>query len=98
MSKINLSQDIHSLTDFKRNTSQFLTHLRETKHPLVLTVNGKAELVIQDSESYQKLIDAAELLETLQGIKNGLEQMKQGEGKKGENFFNELFEKLDSSS
>ena len=36
---------------------QFLTHLKETKHPLVLNVNGKAELVVQDSESYQKLIE-----------------------------------------
>jgi hypothetical protein len=50
---------------------------------------------VQDSESYQKLIDAAELVETLQGIKKGLEQMKQGEGKKAEDFFHELFEKVE---
>ncbi|MFM2311251.1 MAG: hypothetical protein RLZZ04_527 [Cyanobacteriota bacterium] len=50
---------------------------------------------MQDSESYQKLIDAAELVETLQGIKKGLEQMKQGEGKKAEDFFHELFEKVE---
>jgi prevent-host-death family protein len=97
MSTIDLSQDIHSLTDFKRKTNQFLTRIKETKHPLVLTINGKAELVVQDAESYQKLVDAAELLETLQGIKRGLEQMNQGEGKKVEDFFGELFDKLDSS-
>ena len=97
MSTIDLSQDIHSLTDFKRNTNKFLTRLKATKHPLVLTVNGKAELIVQDAKSYQKLLDAAELLETLQGIKQGLEQMKQGEGKKAEDFFCELFEKLDNS-
>jgi prevent-host-death family protein len=49
---INLSKDIHSLTEFKRNTTEFLQRLKETKHPLVLTVNGKAELVVQDAESY----------------------------------------------
>jgi prevent-host-death family protein len=97
MSTIDLSQDIHSLTDFKRKTNQFLTRIKETKHPLVLTINGKAELVVQDAESYQKLVDAAELLETLQGIKRGLEQMNQGEGRKAEDFFGELFDKLDSS-
>jgi prevent-host-death family protein len=95
---INLSRDIHSLTDFKRNTTEFLQRIKQTKHPLVLTVNGKAELVVQDAESYQKLLDAAELLETLKGIKLGLEQMQQGKGEKAEDFFNELFEKLDSSS
>ena len=57
---INLSRDIHSLTDFKRNTTEFVQRLKQTKHPLVLTVNGKAELVIQDAESYQKLLDAVE--------------------------------------
>lgn len=93
---INLSRDIHSLTDFKRNTTEFVQRLKQTKHPLVLTVNGKAELVVQDAESYQKLLDAVELLETLKGIKLGLAQMDRGEGKKAEVFFNQLFEKLDS--
>ncbi|HLO83774.1 MAG TPA: type II toxin-antitoxin system Phd/YefM family antitoxin [Nostocaceae cyanobacterium] len=94
---INLARDIHSLTEFKRNTTEFIQRLKETKHPLVLTVNGKAELVVQDAESYQELLEAAELVETLKGIKLGLEQMHQGEGKKAEDFFNELFNKLDSS-
>jgi prevent-host-death family protein len=95
---INLTKDIHSLTEFKRNTTEFLQQIKKTKHPLVLTVNGKAELVVQDAESYQELLDAAELVETLKGIKLGLEQMQQGEGKKAEDFFNELFNKLDSSN
>ncbi len=91
-----LSRDIHSLTDFKRNTTEFLQRLKRTKHPLVLTVNGKAELVVQDAESYQKLLDAVELLEYLKGIKRSLEQIEQGKGKKAEDFFNQLFDKLDS--
>jgi prevent-host-death family protein len=94
MTKINLSRDIHSLTEFKRNTSEFLQRIKQTKQPLVLTVNGKAELIVQDAESYQELLDAAELAETLKGIKLGLEQMQQGKGKKAEDFFNDLFEKL----
>jgi prevent-host-death family protein len=94
---INLSRDIHSLTEFKRNTTEFLQRIKQTKHPLVLTVNGKAELVVQDAESYQQLLDAAELVETLKGIKLGLEQMQETKGKKAEDFFNELFDKLDSS-
>ena len=92
----NLSRNIHFLTDFKRNTTEFLQRLKRTKHPLVLTVNGKAELVVQDAESYQKLLDAVELLETLKGIKRGLEQIEQGKGKKAEDFFNQLLDKLDS--
>lgn len=94
---IDLSKDIHSLTDFKRNTTELVDRIKRTKHPLVLTVNGKAELVVQDAESYQTLLEAAELVETLQGIKHGLEQIKQNKGQKTEDFFSELFAKLDSS-
>ncbi len=54
---INLTRDIHSLTEFKRNTNEFLQRLKQTKSPLVLTVDGKAELVVQDAESYQKLLE-----------------------------------------
>ena len=73
---LDLTQDIRSLTEFKRNTSELVENLKRTKHPLVLTVNGKAELVVQDAESYQALLNAAELVETLKGIKRGLDQVK----------------------
>ena len=94
---IDLSKDIHSLTEFKRNTTEFIDRIKRTKHPLVLTVNGKAELVVQDAESYQALLEAAELVETLKGIKRGLEQMQQGQGREAEDFFSQLFDKLDNS-
>lgn len=47
---INL-ENIHPLTDFKRNVKQFIEHIKTTKSPLVLTVNGKAEIVVQDAIS-----------------------------------------------
>ena len=46
---LDLANDIRSLSDFKRNTVELLDRLRETEHPLVLTVDGRAELVVQDS-------------------------------------------------
>ena len=92
---LDLTQDIRSLTEFKRNTSELVDNLKRTKHPLVLTVNGKAELVVQDVESYQALLNAAELIETLKGIKRGLEQMQAGQGRPAEDFFAEMFEQLD---
>jgi PHD/YefM family antitoxin component YafN of YafNO toxin-antitoxin module len=75
---MNLSRDIHSLTDFKKNTPQFVQQLKDTGEPLVLTINGKAELVVQDAESYQKLLDLAEEAKVVDGIRQGLEDMKAG--------------------
>ena len=57
---LDLSRDIHSLTDFKKNTSVFIDQLKQTGEPVVLTINGKAELVVQDAAAYQKLREMAE--------------------------------------
>lgn len=75
---LNISRDIHSLSSFKRNTVEFLEQMKQTGKPVVLTVNGKAELVVQDAESYQKLLDALERLEAIAGIKQGLEDVETG--------------------
>jgi hypothetical protein len=57
----------------------------------VLTVNGKAELVVQDAGSYQELLEAKDRMEALEGIKRGLESMKRHRGKPAEKFFREFF-------
>jgi prevent-host-death family protein len=91
---IDLAKDIHSLTDFKRNTTEFVQRMKETKHPLVLTVNGKAELVVQDAESYQALLEAAEFVDTIKSIRRALEQVKGGEGRLAHDVIAELRQEL----
>ena len=44
---LNLENGIESLTNFKRQTTGYLRHLHATGSPMVLTVNGKAEVVVQ---------------------------------------------------
>jgi prevent-host-death family protein len=75
---INLSKDIRSLSDFKRNTSELMDQLKETGNPVVLTVNGKAELVVQDAAAYQRLLQEKEEAEALEGIRRGIEDVKHG--------------------
>ena len=75
---VNLSQDIHPLTDFKRNTTDFVKQMKKTKRPVVLTVNGKAELVVQDAESYQQILDRLERLETVDAIRAGISAAMEG--------------------
>jgi prevent-host-death family protein len=86
-----LTRDIQSLSTFKRDTAKFVRQLKKTGQPVVLTVNGKAELVIQDAESYQKLLEAQDRMEAIEGIKRGLESMKLNHGKPAERFFQEFF-------
>ncbi len=53
-------EDIGSLTDFARNTRAHLDRLRRTGRPELLTVNGKAAVVVQNAAAYQRLIESLE--------------------------------------
>jgi hypothetical protein len=46
--------------------------------PLILTVNGKAEAIVQDAEAYQRLLDSAAQADPLEGILQSVEDMKKG--------------------
>ena len=73
-----VSRDIQSLTDFKKSTPEFIQQLKETGEPIVLTINGKAEVVVQDAASYQKLRELVEAARIFEGIQEGIEDMKAG--------------------
>jgi len=62
-------EDIGSLTDFARNTKAHLQRLRRTGRPELLTVNGKAEVVVQNAAAYQRLIESLEKLKREQRVK-----------------------------
>jgi prevent-host-death family protein len=78
---IDLSDGIDSLTNFKRNTQAFVDRLRESGQPVVLTINGKAKLVVQDAASYQQLLELIDRFDAIKGIERGLHEMNSGKGK-----------------
>ena len=81
---LNLERDIDSLTNFKRQTAEYLHRLQETGEPVVLTVNGKAQVVVQDVAAYQKLVETATKAdrdETLTAIREGLADVEAGRTK-----------------
>ena len=73
-------REIRSVTEFQRNIKDYIGRLKENKTPLVLTVNGRAELVVQDAESYQLILERLERAETLAAVTRGMEQLERGEG------------------
>ena len=77
---IKLKDEINSLSNFKRNTSEFVEQLKKSGRPVILTINGKAELVVQDAESYQRLLEVSERLETIEALKPAIAEMKAGKG------------------
>ena len=54
-------QQRHRFTlEFQAEYARIPSPVEGDGHPVVLTINGKAELVVQDTASYQKLIELAE--------------------------------------
>jgi prevent-host-death family protein len=82
--------DIHSLSDFQRNAKDHIERLKKTGKPQVLTVNGKAEVIVQDAQSYQALIETIERLETLAGLRRGLEEVEQGKTASAQDVFTRM--------
>jgi PHD/YefM family antitoxin component YafN of YafNO toxin-antitoxin module len=79
---LNIVEDIKSLSFFKQKTGDVIKHIKSTKKPTFLTINGNVELVIQDAESYQKMIDdmnVAKILNALDCVKKGdVVQLEEG--------------------
>jgi PHD/YefM family antitoxin component YafN of YafNO toxin-antitoxin module len=73
-------REVRSVTEFQRHVKDYVGRLKSKKTPLVLTVNGRAALIVQDADSYQELLDRLERAETLAAIRQGMEQFERGEG------------------
>ena len=82
-------QNIQSLTDFRHNAKQYVEQLQSTQEPLVLTVNGKAAIVVESAEAYEAYQERVRQLEAevnelkLQALKDavavGAQQAEQGQ-------------------
>jgi prevent-host-death family protein len=80
-------RDVLSLSEFKRGTSDLVDRLRKTGRPVVVTVNGKGALVVQDAAAYQALLDRVEAIER---IREGLADVKAGRTKPARRVFARL--------
>lgn len=58
---LHLTQDMRTVTELKRNTREILDQTHKTGRPIVLTVNGRANAVILDVQTYEKKLIAANL-------------------------------------
>ncbi len=73
-----LGRDSQPLANFQQNAPELLRHLKETGQPVVLTIDGKAELVVQDSASYQRLVELAGRAERMDHLRASIEDLRAG--------------------
>ena len=87
---IDITNEIQSLTTFRRRSGDFMKQLKKNKRPVVLTVKGRAAAVVQDAEAYQRLLDIAAHADVEEGIRQGLEDAKKGKVRPAREFFDDF--------
>ena len=84
------TREIHPLTDFLRNHKSHMVRLKESKKPEILTINGHAEIVILDVDSYHNLVERLHHMETITAIRDGIASAERGDMKPAEQVFSEM--------
>lgn len=77
MKRINLSQDIKSLSDFRANAASYVKNIKKTKRPMIITQNGRSSAVVIDVNEYESLLEKIELL---QDVQTARKQLADGQG------------------
>lgn len=79
-----------SLTEFQQDVEEHVNRVVETRQPMFPTSNGTPNVVLLDVESYEQMLEAIDRAEAIDGIREGLESMRQGRGRPAHEFFEEL--------
>lgn len=73
-----ITSDIQPLSHFKRHTPEVVKQLKKTGRPMVLTIDGKAELVVMDSKAYNEYLRFKEREEMLAFLEKSEDDIHHG--------------------
>ena len=73
---MDILQDIKPLSIFKQKTAQIIAHIKATRRPTIITINGSAEVVVIDAETYQTMMNMFEYYANVKKISQALEEVE----------------------
>ena len=59
---LNLTEDIMPVSELKKNTSRVFKQIHNTGRPVIITVNGRPDIVMLDVEKFENKIKALNLI------------------------------------
>lgn len=77
MQRLNINEDIKSLSEVRTGIAHCIKQVQQTKRPLVITQRGKSAAVLLDAVEFERMQEQLELLSDMQ---IALKQLKRGEG------------------
>ena len=60
-----IKEDIKPISYLKSRSADLISQINETHRPVIITQNGEPRAVIQDAESYEKIISSLNLMRIL---------------------------------
>jgi len=75
------SSDIYTVTEFSRKPAEHIKRLEKSKQPEILTVNGKAAVVVQDAATYERMAKLANYADSILHIRQALSEDSRPLGK-----------------
>ncbi|MBO4709867.1 MAG: type II toxin-antitoxin system Phd/YefM family antitoxin [Kiritimatiellae bacterium] len=85
------SEDVVPFSECRNNLSHYITRVRETHRPVLITQNGRAASYLVDAESLDELLDRIELSHDIEISRR---EFAEGKGIPQDVVFNRLHEKL----
>ena len=76
MKKLNISEDIVPVSEFKTGISKWLRSIKDENHPVIITQNGKPAGVLITPEEYDKLSYQQQFIESIERGKKDIESGK----------------------
>ena len=70
------TRETYPLDDFVSNPEAHIARLKETRTPEVLTVNGRAEVVLLDTETYEELVERVRRAEGMAAVRAAIREAK----------------------
>ena len=86
-----IKEDIKPISYLKSRSAELLAQINETHRPVIITQNGEPRAVIQDAESYEKMVYSLNLMKILA---HSEKDIPAGNTIKQETLFKQLEDKL----
>lgn len=86
--------DVYPLTDFQRDAKRQIQRLRRNRRPQLLTVNGRAAVVVLDPETYADLARFADGPSAVEVVRRGVADMNAGRARPLDEVLDQIKEKV----
>jgi len=86
-----IKEDIKPISYLKSRSAHLISQVNETHRPVIITQNGEPRAILQDAESYEKTMNALNLMRILE---HGEKAIQKGNTIKQEELFKRIDEDL----